>query len=424
MSDTRELLRPAVEGFEPTPDAFDRVLLRRDRKRRNRRVAAVVVGISVFAAAAVGLARLLASEPTPAIPEPQPAPVRNGTWVVVAAPHLDTDPDAEPWTRGDRPNLFVTGPDGSARLLVGSADDGLSQQCPAFSPDGSLLAYGEGSPEGKTLVVSGFSSTGELQEPTLRIPMPAARSFVGVCPVWSPDGQRLATIAPGRGVLIADLDGTTSLVDLEAYGLREGGDLELEWSPDGSQLAFLVADAQGQQTVWLVRADDGPAHPLASDRDDHATQLEWTTDGRALVLAGDGIGNPPTVTVIDAATEEATDVPLPEVWAGSTLMQMEAAGGDRFVILRADDEQGWLAPELLDLAGHVTPVGDPAYPLVSYFSVSPDGEQLLYATYDGNHGNYAGALMAVPLDGGEVTIYSPWTNGFGDNYTTFAWQPR
>ena len=51
MSDTRELLRRGVEGFEPMPDAFERVLARRDRKRRNQRIAAGVVGIAAFVAA-------------------------------------------------------------------------------------------------------------------------------------------------------------------------------------------------------------------------------------------------------------------------------------------------------------------------------------------------------------------------------------
>ena len=77
MSETRELLRPAVEGFEPMPDAFERVLDRRDRKQRNRRVAAGVVGIAIFALAAFGLARLLTSEPEPAVPEPTPAAERQ-----------------------------------------------------------------------------------------------------------------------------------------------------------------------------------------------------------------------------------------------------------------------------------------------------------------------------------------------------------
>ena len=76
-----------------------------------------------------------------------------------------------------------------------------------------MLAFGETGADEKTLVVSGFSSAGELEGPTKRIQMPSAQSFVGPCPVWAPDGERLVAIAPGLGVMIVDRDGTTHLVD-------------------------------------------------------------------------------------------------------------------------------------------------------------------------------------------------------------------
>ncbi len=107
MSDTRDLLRSAVEDFEPAPDAFERVLVRRDRKRRNARVAAGIVGVAIFVLAALGLARLLESERTTGLPEPT-----NGRWVVFSALHLDPDPDAPQVSRGRDLNLYVSDGDG------------------------------------------------------------------------------------------------------------------------------------------------------------------------------------------------------------------------------------------------------------------------------------------------------------------------
>lgn len=78
MSETKELLRRGVGDFEPMPDAFERVLVRRDRKHRNQRVAAGVLGIAVFTLAAIGFARLLGSEGTPASDPQSPF---AGTWV-------------------------------------------------------------------------------------------------------------------------------------------------------------------------------------------------------------------------------------------------------------------------------------------------------------------------------------------------------
>lgn len=54
-------------------------------------------------------------------------------------------------------------------------------------------------------------------------------------------------------------------------------------------------------------------------------------------------------------------------------------------------------------------------------TLSPDGRQLLYVTYGALGPGQT--LIAVPLDGGAPTRYSPSTNAFGDNYATYAWQP-
>jgi hypothetical protein len=51
MSDLRTILERGVGGATPPPDGFERMLRRRDRKRRNQRIAAGVVGMAVFVAA-------------------------------------------------------------------------------------------------------------------------------------------------------------------------------------------------------------------------------------------------------------------------------------------------------------------------------------------------------------------------------------
>ena len=51
MSETKELLRRGGEGFAPREGIMDSLIRRRDRKRRNKRIAAGVVGIAVFVAA-------------------------------------------------------------------------------------------------------------------------------------------------------------------------------------------------------------------------------------------------------------------------------------------------------------------------------------------------------------------------------------
>jgi hypothetical protein len=76
MSDTQRTLERQFEQLRPPRIAFEQLEHRRDRKQRNQRVAAGVLGITVFALAAFGLVRLLGSEGTPAnepvVPTPEP----------------------------------------------------------------------------------------------------------------------------------------------------------------------------------------------------------------------------------------------------------------------------------------------------------------------------------------------------------------
>jgi hypothetical protein len=60
--DEREIVRVAVERLTPPEPSYERLVQRRDRKRRNQRIAAGVVGIAVFTFAAIGFIRLLGSE--------------------------------------------------------------------------------------------------------------------------------------------------------------------------------------------------------------------------------------------------------------------------------------------------------------------------------------------------------------------------
>jgi hypothetical protein len=48
MSDVRTILERGVGGATPPPDGYERMLRRRDRKRRNQRITAGVVGIALF----------------------------------------------------------------------------------------------------------------------------------------------------------------------------------------------------------------------------------------------------------------------------------------------------------------------------------------------------------------------------------------
>ena len=78
MPETPPLLERVMERIELRPFTLDGFHDRRDRKRRNQRITAGVVGIAVFAFAAIGFIRLLGSERESVIgPATSPSPTAS-----------------------------------------------------------------------------------------------------------------------------------------------------------------------------------------------------------------------------------------------------------------------------------------------------------------------------------------------------------
>jgi hypothetical protein len=88
MIDEREIVRVAVERLAPPEPSYERLVQRRDRKRRNQRIAAGVVGIAVF----VGLIWILTSglsfDPTETPAGPGPAETAPPRAPASAAPAI------------------------------------------------------------------------------------------------------------------------------------------------------------------------------------------------------------------------------------------------------------------------------------------------------------------------------------------------
>jgi hypothetical protein len=80
MSDARSLLERESRRFAQPDGAFERLVQRRDRKRRNQRIAAGVVGIAVFVAAiwSVTSAGWFDRTGTPAVPGAVTGPAETG----------------------------------------------------------------------------------------------------------------------------------------------------------------------------------------------------------------------------------------------------------------------------------------------------------------------------------------------------------
>jgi Subtilase family/PASTA domain/Divergent InlB B-repeat domain/Fibronectin type III domain/WD40-like Beta Propeller Repeat len=180
--------------------------------------------------------------------------------------------------------LYTISPDGNGLAKL----PGTSAQhyaAPAWSPDGTKIAYGsyrDGEGDGISTVTS--SGTND----TVVIPG-------GIQPSWSPDGTKIAYLTYATGfpeIAVANSDGTNQT---PLPGNGSGG--WPAWSTDGTKIAYLA-----QEDVWIMNANGTGQTRLTSFGDVHAgtnSGVSWSPDGTKLAVARGGLTDD-QVWVMDA----------------------------------------------------------------------------------------------------------------------------
>ena len=103
-------------------------------------------------------------------------------------------------------------------------------------------------------------------------------------PAWSPDGTRIAFGTPGpRGAVVA-------VLDLRTRRLRRvGAGSSPEWSPDGKRL--VAVDSRNYDDLVTMHADGSHRKKLGLTRAGIAdeTRPAWSPDGRRIAFVGNGL---------------------------------------------------------------------------------------------------------------------------------------
>lgn len=214
-------------------------------------------------------------------------------WPVGALPTSWSRDGSRVAIHHDRPDLnaeiYTVAQDGTGRVRLTRdlAFDGL----PAFSPDGSRVAFDRGDPASSDLYVVDSDGTDLVQLTDLE-------GFEN-SPTWSPDGKRIAFVwghgePKGFGETGAlwtlDVDGSTLTMLLDA---KVGYPA---WSPDGTRIAL---ERRGEDSIGVLDVASGVVTDLGK-----GFVPKWSPDGTRLAFIRDG-GDGTDIYVMDA---DGTDV--------------------------------------------------------------------------------------------------------------------
>ena len=165
---------------------------------------------------------------------------------------------------------------------------------PVFSPDGENIVYASGGEQPADLVIADASNRGGARK------LGAGNLTEQSSPTFSPDGKRVAFIAPSPKtpqIYTMNVDGsdikqlTPSVAGVRSYRTSP------DWSPDGRAIAF--EQQNGDFQVWTIGLDDRKMRKLTSIGENE--DPSWAPDARHIVLTSTRHGSK-NLWVLDSRT--------------------------------------------------------------------------------------------------------------------------
>ena len=259
------------------------------------------------------------------------------------------DPKGAPETA----DAVLADADGSHPITIARAVKELSHV--AWSPDGRFVAF-SGS-------INGGPGSGWIAPSDGSSPPVAFTSMSGAWdPVWSPDGERLA-IGTDRGLYVINRDGTNpwrvNHNDYTEIGSR--GEIA-EWSPDGTMLLFTAITGDGnsdfEQEVYVVALDGSP-ETLVSRSAKRGRDASWSPEGTRIAYMHNGHGFGPIPYIADPRGNVLRGFPGAFGW----YQPIWSPDGTKIVVTddQPDNLEGGPAVRvILDVNGHSPPIVLPA----------------------------------------------------------------
>ncbi|HWC72599.1 MAG TPA: DPP IV N-terminal domain-containing protein [Gemmatimonadales bacterium] len=160
---------------------------------------------------------------------------------------------------------------------TGHVKDTTSNFHPAWSPDGTKIAFGSTRDTNPQIYVMDRNGAN-----VVRLTHDSAQDAQ---PAWSPDGTKIA--------FATDRDGNAEIYVMNADGSNPvnltnnpGRDLAPVWSPDGSKIAF-QSDRSTDFAVWVMNADGSNPVRLTTPSPPSGSP-SWSPDGTRLAYEQNG----------------------------------------------------------------------------------------------------------------------------------------
>ncbi|MGZ5214131.1 MAG: TolB family protein [Actinomycetota bacterium] len=316
MTNRPDMLDQLTRLFPPPERPFEALLRRRDRKRRNTRIVAGVVGLAIGALGIVVGHSIVSSQETPAHVGPTPSVQqvlveRNGPLTIFG--YL-----------GGLVDVPLNG--GHARSVLRCTCAWVPDA--DWSTDGSRLAFSAvcagncsdfGDPQHGIHVFDTTTGSDDV--------IVAGEDVEGV--EWSRDGTSIAFVQGGR-IFVMDAGGSGKLPLTDAASLTS----RPSWSPDGARIVY--SRLESSETVEVVSTDGSgePTRLVTGDRpawSADGTRIVYLVDCRVWSMAPDG-SDPVVIVDLSQLSAHRCSVSGGPVWSPDGRKLALATAGGLFVM--------------------------------------------------------------------------------------------
>ncbi|HTQ09782.1 MAG TPA: hypothetical protein VMI31_06895 [Fimbriimonadaceae bacterium] len=183
--------------------------------------------------------------------------------------------------------IYVMDGDGSNQIRL--TNDPEDDYQPVWSPDGTKIAYVQGSPpEGIYVMNADGSGNHRISNDPL--------SVGDGSPAWSPDGTKIAFASTtftsddqqAFGIYIMNSDGSGKVLLAQQPHLTTYDNPT--WSPDGTKIAFDASDNVGNYQILVVNADGSNLTQLTAVAE-QASQPRWSPLGSRIAYISSESGD-------------------------------------------------------------------------------------------------------------------------------------